>query len=273
MERSEDAGSAGVCSGPIRLDTPDGPLSAFLASPDGTAWKSGVVVVGESGALSVQLRDTCCRLAEAGHGALALDLEVASLGGPLVMSDASAAGLTRCTRAVGAAAGFLRSEAPTALSRLGVVGFGTGGLVALAAGYRCQVGTAVSFYGEGPMRLRANLREIIDAPKPHAATLVCLVGGEDEDVRPADLGAIRDHLDAFGMRQTSIVYPRTRAGFCHPEGRNYRAAEAEDAWGRLLHALETATRQRHRFSAKSPTTRTRVSSELNDAFSADEPKS
>jgi dienelactone hydrolase len=154
---------------------------------------------------------------------------------------------------VAAALEFLRAAAPTAPTRYGAVGFGAGGLVSLAAGYRCQIGASVSFYAEGPMRLRANLPQIFDRPKPQAAPLLCLVGALEE-VLPADLAAIRAHLGHFGMRETMVVYPRRKTGFCHPASEAYRETEAGDAWGRLLRALDTAPRQRHRFFSKSAAT-------------------
>ncbi len=235
---------------PVTLEAPAGRVTGFLATPV-SDWKSAVVVVGDRGGLDDHVLGACARLADAGHAALALDLDVDRLDGSVVLSPSATSALARCTGAVTAGLAFLRAEAAAPPSRFGVVGYGLGGLVALAAGYRCQVGAAVSFYGDGPVRLRANLLEIMGQPKPHAGALLCLVGGEDEDVCPADLAAIHSHLDAFGMRQTSIVYPRTRTDFCRDGAPTYRAAEAADAWGRLLHALEVAPKLRHRFAAKS----------------------
>jgi dienelactone hydrolase len=226
----------------VLVEGPNGPLRGLLATPpvprDG-GWKAGVVVVPDRSGIDPRV---CRALAAAGHGAIALDLDVGDVGG--------APGLERCTASVAAALAFLRGATPTAPPRLGVIGYGAGGLVALAAGVRCQVGASVSFYGEGPTLLRARLAQIVDRPKRHAATLLCLVGGKDEGVTPADLGAIRDHLDAFGMRHTLIVYPRTRGGFCEEGAPTYRADEANDAWQKALHAIETAPRLRHRFVGK-----------------------
>jgi carboxymethylenebutenolidase len=228
------------------------PISGVLMTPPGPAWKSAVVVVADRDRDADHGVAVCQALATAGHGALALDLNLAGLEGAREGASPAALALRRLTDEVAAGVSFVRSAGP-APSRLGVLGYGAGGFVALAAGYRCQVGAAVSFYGEGPQCLRANLKQIIDKPKRHAANLLCLVGGEDPEVRPRDLAAIREHLDAFGMRHTLIVYPRTRAGFCHPDSPTYRAAEANDAWQKVLRAFETAPRLRHRFEAAAPT--------------------
>jgi carboxymethylenebutenolidase len=152
----------------------------------------------------------------------------------------------RVTRGVDAGLARLRLEATVRPPRIGVVGYGLGGYVALVAAYASQVGVAVCFYGAGPMRLRTELRRIIDQPKRHAAPMLCLIGGEDSTVRPEDLAAIHERLGAFGMRHTFIIYPRTKGHFCRVGGADYRAPEADDAWQRLVHALETAPRLRNR---------------------------
>jgi carboxymethylenebutenolidase len=246
-----EAGPPTVCTRVVRLEGRHESFAGLLATPAGAAWKSATVVVADRNGVDDHARTVCRDLALAGHAALAIDLRCLppSTEGRTRSLTGSAA-LTRATGAVATALAFLRRSGPPTQGRFGVVGFGEAGLVALAAGYRCQAGVAVSFYGDGPMRLRMDAEEIIDSPKRQAASFLCLIGGEDPDITPADLGALRAHLDASGMRHTFIVYPRTRAGFCHPESPTYRPADARDAWARLLHALATAPRLRHRFAPK-----------------------
>ena len=234
----------------VVIETAFGRCDGTFARPEGQAWKSGVVVLGDAN--DDHLPTVCRELARAGHAAIALQLDLALLTEQVILTPPAVARLAQCTATVTAALDFLRTTAPTPPTRYGAVGFGAGGLVSLAAGYRCPIGASVSFYADGPMRLRANLPQLFDRPKPQAAPLLCLVGAL-EDVRPADLAAIRTHLGHFGMRETMIVYPRRKTGFCHPASAAYREVEAVDAWGRLLHALDTAPRQRHRFFAKSST--------------------
>jgi len=238
----------------VLIEPPRGGVPGYFAAPSSDAWKSAVVVIGDHLTLDDHARETCRRLAREGHAAIALDLTGGADSGVSLVSRRPGVsdrdGQARAIEGVAAGLELLRTEASAPPARFGVVGYGGGGLVALVAGYRCQVGAAISFYGEGPMQLRANLSEIIERPKRHAASFLCLVGGEDDAVRPEDLGAIHERLDTFGMRHTFIVYPRTRSGFCQVDGPRYRAAEANDAWGKVLHALETAPRLRHRFQPK-----------------------
>jgi carboxymethylenebutenolidase len=225
----------------VRLVAPGSSPRAFLAVPKGAEWRSAVVVVGDTFDVDAHASEVARRLARAGHGVLAVGHGAVGSEGAL---DADLVG------AVNAGLARLRAEAPAPPARVGVVGYGLGGFVALVAGYRCQVGAAVSLYGAGPMRLRADLRRIIDRPKRHSAPLLCLLGVEDVAVRAEDLAAIRERLDAFGMRHTFIIYPRTRSGFCRPDGADFRPKEADDAWRRVLHALETAPRLRNRSPPK-----------------------
>jgi len=229
-----------IVARPVTVAAPDAPIMGYFAAPK-SAWRSAVVVVGHDAKVDEHAMEIARGLARAGHGALAIGAEAPPPHG---------ATFARLAARVDAALARLRAEAPSPPARFGVVGYGAGGLSAVVAGYRCRVGAAVSFYGEGPMRLRADLTRIIDQPKRHSAPFLFLLGGEDTSVRPPDVAAIRERLDAFGMRSTFIIYPRTRGAFCHPDGRDYRPADAGDAWNRLLHALDTAPRLRHRFPPK-----------------------
>ena len=224
-----------------------GRCGGTFARPNGPAWKSGVVVLGEPA--DRYLTTVCTKLASAGHAAIALQLDLAPLTEQLFLTPSAFSYLAECTAAVTAALELVRAKAATPPPRWGAVGFGAGGLVSLTAGYRYQIGASVSFYAEGPVRLRANLRQIFDRPKPHAAPTLCLVGAFEE-VLPADLAAIGTQFRHFGMRETMVIYPRRKTGFCHPSSPTYREEDARDAWGRLLRALECAPRQRYRFVSK-----------------------
>jgi len=242
-EREDAAASAtAIVTRSVRVAVGGVMRTGLLAMPKSEPWRSAVVVVGERPTVDVGAMDAARSLAAAGHGALAIG------HGEIAPEGAEVADLTR---GVDAALARLRAEAPAKAPRIGVVGYGLGGFLALVAGYRCQVGAAVSVYGEGPMRLRADLRRIIDRPKRHSAPFLCLVGAEDLVVRAEDLAAIRERLDVYGMRHTFILYPRTRAGFCQVGGPDHRPIEAADAWTKILHALDTAPRLRNRSPPRS----------------------
>jgi dienelactone hydrolase len=215
-------------------------FNGVLALPLATAWRSAAVLVSEGPEVDESTVDIARRLAAAGHAALAIGHDGTGRG-----TEA----FERIAERVDAALSYLVAESRAPVPRFGVVGFGPGGFSAIVAGYRCRAGAAVCLYGDGPLRLREELAQLIDQPKRHAARFLFLLGGEDATVKPGDVGPIRDQLEAFGMRNTFIIYPRTKGAFCRP-GPDFRAPAAEDAWLRILLALDTAPRLRHRFSRK-----------------------
>jgi dienelactone hydrolase len=226
----------------VRLSAAGEAFEAFVATPAGP-WTSASIVVGENDSLDAGVMAVASDLATSGHAALA-------------MGHASKSGseedLAHFVERVHAGFACLKGQALAPAPRFGVVGFGQGGALALAVGYRCRLGASVSFYGEGPAYFGAHVVAIVDHPRRQVGPFLFLFGGDDPAVRPSDLGAIQRRLDFFGMRHTFIVYPRTKGAFCRRGSPDYRESEAADAWQRLLHALETAPRPRHRFTKKTP---------------------
>jgi dienelactone hydrolase len=216
-------------------------FDGFLAVPAAAAWRSAAVLVSEGPEVDEAAIDIARRLAAAGHAALAIGHDGTGKG---------TSAFDRIAERVDAALAYLVAESRAPVPRFGVVGFGPGGFSAIVAGYRCRAGAAVCLYGDGPLRLREELAQLIDRPKRHAARFLFLLGGEDATVKPGDVGPIRDQLEAFGMRNTFIIYPRTKGAFCRPGSPDFRAPAAQDAWLRILLALDTAPRLRHRFSRK-----------------------
>jgi dienelactone hydrolase len=149
------------------------------------------------------------------------------------------------TTGVNAAMSLFRLRAPHPL-RFGFVGFGLGGFVACLAAYRCAVGSAIVFYGEGLARLRTQLR-ILDVARPGAAPMLCFVGASDKSIRVDDLAAVRERLVKVRMPHSFVIYPGATSNFFFPGASEYDSAAAADAWRRLLHALETSKRSRYRF--------------------------
>ncbi|HVN49870.1 MAG TPA: dienelactone hydrolase family protein, partial [Acidimicrobiales bacterium] len=105
----------------LSLDTPDGPMPAYEASPDGDA-RGGVVVVQEAFGLTSHIESICRRLADAGYRAVAPALFHRS-GSPVfdygdyeklmpVMKELTAAGI--------------RVDVDTAVDHLATSGFGAG---------------------------------------------------------------------------------------------------------------------------------------------------
>jgi dienelactone hydrolase len=229
--------SPSVVTRTVRLTGRNVLFRGTVAVPATVPWRSAAVVVGDAAEVDEFTKDLARRLAAEGHGAVAIGHD------PALPPFARGGGVDR----IDAALACLVGESRAAIPRYGVVGVGRGGLTAIAAGYRCRVGVAVSFYGDTPARLRAELSTFIDRPKPQAGRFVFVLGGEDTSVRPADLGAIREHLEAYGIQNTFIIYPRTRGAFLVTGGKDYKEQASTDAFQKLSQALDAAVRPRNRF--------------------------
>jgi carboxymethylenebutenolidase len=225
----------------VQLPKPHGHMDAYLATPRAAAWKSAVIVLDDGPGITPRITTFCDALAREGHAAAAADV--------LSLRAGEAGLMSAWTQGVDATLEFLREKAPRPPPRFAIVGFGIGGFAALMAGYRCQLGAAVSFYGEGVMRLCSDLGNL-DRPRPHAAAMLCFLGTDDKTVSAADVAIARERLAGLRIPHSFVVYPRTRGNFFFPDGAEYRPEAAADAWGRLLHALDTAPRLRFRFRKK-----------------------
>src|SRR5437899_10695393 len=68
-----------MATGDVTLSTPDGPMRAYEARPDGAA--TAVIVIPEAFGLNDHIEDVTERLAAAGHRAVGLDIFHRSGGG------------------------------------------------------------------------------------------------------------------------------------------------------------------------------------------------
>lgn len=122
------------------------------------------------------------------------------------------------------------------VSNVAVMGFCMGGMYALKAGATGRFDRTVDFYGmirvpegwRGP-----HLAEPLDTAADACATLA-IFGSADVFTPPADVEALRA---AWAGRADCeiVVYDDAEHGFVHdPERPAHRAADAADAWSRVL---------------------------------------
>lgn len=141
------AGSEIECGGVDRADRRS--LAAYLSNPV-TPAGCGILVLHDEWGVTDHVRDVCDRLARAGFVALAPDLyagrsatdaaEAGSLARQLVVESAAAD--------LDAAVAELLNRNATQGPRLGALGFGIGGQLALLlAGRNRRIGAVVDFYG------------------------------------------------------------------------------------------------------------------------------
>jgi carboxymethylenebutenolidase len=223
------------------LETRDGPMEVFDATPAGKA-TGAVVVIQEAFGVNDYIRDVTRRFADAGYHAVAPAMFHRAGGGTapyhdfskvlplfagvdddgiLVDVDATVAWLNR--------AGFDDR-------RIGIVGFCFGGRVTFLVATRRRLGAAVGFYGGGIVTKRLPLFEpLIGDAAALATPWLGLFGDADTGIPVADVERLRATLDRETTVAHEIVrYAGAEHGFHCDRRPAYQEAAATDGWRRTL---------------------------------------
>ena len=224
----------------ISLDTPDGPMPAFTATPAGEA-TGAVVVVQEAFGVTTHIESIVARLADAGLFALAPAL-FHRQGSPVlsyddfgavmpIMQQLTAEGLTADLEAC-----FTHLERAGYPSRhVGIVGFCMGGSVAFYGGTMRPLGAAVTFYGGGVTAGRFGLPSLVEMAPSLQAPWLGLYGDLDQGIPVSDVEALRDAVLAAPVSTDLVRYAEAGHGFnCNDRPDAYNAEAAADAWQRTL---------------------------------------
>lgn len=201
----------------------------YLATPAEGAGL-GVVVIQEWCGVDDHIRDVCDRLAAEGFTALAPDLDA----GEVPKGEPGEAGAVRAAPELSGAVDFLLAHPAMRGHTVGVVGFGTGGGLALwlATLRPDAVAAAVPFYGRnswGPAP--PDYSRLAAAVEGHYAEVDDLAG-------PPAARALSDTLTGLGKEVKVFLYPGTRHAFfddTRPEV--YDEEAARTAWVRTLEFL------------------------------------
>ena len=211
------SGHSGAMGERVSLDD----VSAYLAEGDGP----GVVVLHEWWGLVPQIEDVCDRLAAMGYMALAPDLyrgATAANDDP-DKADRLMKGLDR-RQAVAAAVAAVAELRDRGCTRVGTIGFCTGGAVSLAVSAVCPVDATVSYYGIWP---HSGERNITNPVLVHVA--------EHEDYNPLVTPAQFPRWFT-GMANVQLhVYPGTQHAFFNDTRPDlYDEAAAKLSWERTM---------------------------------------
>ncbi|HVP37914.1 MAG TPA: dienelactone hydrolase family protein [Candidatus Saccharimonadales bacterium] len=228
----------------VTLSTPDGPMDAYLARPDGAGPFPAVVVIQEAFGVNGHIRGVARRLAGTGYAALAPEIfhregrgiTIPYTDMPSVMPRLAALTNEGLEQDLRAAFDHLRGRPEVDAARVGLVGFCVGGFVAFLGACRVRPAATVSFYGGGIARPRPNfaIRPVLPEAGGIGAPILCLFGELDQGIPPADVDAIRGQLQAHGVPHEVVVYPGANHAFFCDERPAYHAEAAADAWRRTL---------------------------------------
>jgi len=224
----------------ITIETADGPMPAYEASPERAA-RGAILVIQEAFGVTPHIQEITRRLADAGWFAVALAL-FHRQGSPVLayddydsvmplMGQLSAEGLTVD---VNAALDHLEAR-DFALPRIGVVGFCMGGSVTFYAATLRPLGAAVTFYGGGVLEGRFGLPSLIDlAPKLQAPWLG-LYGDLDNGIPATQVEELRSAVKNAPVPTEIVRYPDADHGFnCNDRPAVFNPDAAADAWKRTL---------------------------------------
>lgn len=201
----ENAALSGATS--AAADAAEGGVSVPLtiAEPDGAA-NGGIVVLHEMRGVTEDVQRL--QLALAGEGWLAVaphlyhresaedsdDDALAALSGATVLEDCDAAFAWLADRGIGA-------------DRIGVVGFGLGGAVALVVAASRQIGAAVTVAGGGiEERLSEGLPTLLEAAPSLTCPWLGLYGEEDDAIPLAQVEALREAAVTSEVATNVVTY-------------------------------------------------------------------
>lgn len=223
------------------LTTPDGPMAAFEAVPDGAA-RGAVIVVQEAFGVNAHIRDVTERFAAAGFHAVAPAYFHRAGGGAIEdYTDVAAifplfdgltdAGILTDTDAALAhlhAAGFTDD-------RIGIVGFCFGGRVTFLVALERTLGAGVGFYGGGIAGKGAlPFPMLLDRTPELRTPWLGLFGDLDASIPVDDVERLRAALVGAPVAADVVRYPDARHGFHCDARADYDEAAARDAWNRTL---------------------------------------
>jgi carboxymethylenebutenolidase len=208
----------------------DGGVAAgYLAKPASDVG-CGIVVIHDEWGLTEFIRDVCDRLARAGFVALAPDL----FRGRTAEDSISAEQLSKEFELDGtdadleSAVAELYNQNATAGSKVGALGFGLGGSLALFLSSRHRrIGAVVDLYG-------TRLEVVDELERVAAPVLAVLAGGDESGAEPA-VESLKSGLERAGVNASVEVRAGVRSGYMNDTRLDvHDAAAAADSWDALL---------------------------------------
>jgi carboxymethylenebutenolidase len=203
--------------------------SAYLAKP-ASELGCGIIVIHDEWGLTEFIRDVCDRLARAGFVALAPDLFHGRIADDQVAAGqlAKELDMDSADADLESAVAELFNQQATVGSKVGALGFGLGGSLALFLSSRHRrIGAAVDLYGAQP--------ELLPELERVAAPVLAIFAGEDESASESSVGAFESGLQRAGVSASVEVKAGVRNGYMDDTRLDvHDAIAAADTWDALL---------------------------------------
>lgn len=233
----------GIVADDVSIPTPTGNLRGYRAMPAKGGPFPVVLVAAEIFGLNHYMKDVCRRLAKDGYYAIVPDLYTRKADLTQFKSMAEIAPIvntkydSELISDYDATVEFVRASGKGDLARLGITGFCRGGRTPLIyASSNHKLKAVVAWYGPvGGTVNEYTPKTAMDLVAEIRSPVLGLYGAKDAGVPIAQVEKFFAALKAQGTPAELVVYPEAGHGF-HADFRpdNYRKADAEDGWKRML---------------------------------------
>jgi carboxymethylenebutenolidase len=134
-----------------------------------------------------------------------------------------------------AALAFLRDRKDVRGDRIGAMGFCIGGHMTYLTACETDVAAAASFYGGGIAAPQGpgGASSTIGRTPGIRGRILCLFGGRDAFIPPAQVDAIRKALAGAGVKHEIVIYDAADHGFFCDQRASHHEPSAKDAWERV----------------------------------------
>jgi carboxymethylenebutenolidase len=235
--------ASGLDAADVMIPVKDGQIRGYRAMPATGGPFPVVLVAAEIFGLNPYIKDVCRRLAKAGYYAIVPDLYTrkADLTKITVMAEIMPIVNTKFdTELVAdydATVAFAQASGKADTARMAITGFCRGGRTTLVyAAANPKLKAAAAWYG--PLGGATNEyvpKTAMDRVAEVKVPVLGLYGAKDAGIPVEQVEKFFAALKAAGIPAELVMYPEAGHGF-HADFRpdNYRKADAEDAWGRML---------------------------------------
>jgi carboxymethylenebutenolidase len=219
----------------LRIKTPGGSFSAYIARPNRAEPAPAIVVIQEIFGVNADMRETCDAFAADGFLAVCPDLfwrmqPAVDLNDGNEKDWKAALSLYQAFDAVTGIADIaaaLSAARGIGSGRVGIVGYCLGGLMVFQIAARNGADAAVAYYGGG---IEKHLEEAAALATP----LMVHLGEKDEYISKDAQRRIQSALE-YRPRVQVYTYPGCHHAFARHRGQHYSAACADTANTRTLH--------------------------------------
>ncbi|HME36643.1 MAG TPA: dienelactone hydrolase family protein [Candidatus Sulfotelmatobacter sp.] len=217
----------------------DETVQGILYTPAGKGPFPALIVIHEWWGLNDWVKEQASKLADQGYVALAIDLYRGKVATTPDMAHEIMRGVPedRAKRDLHAAFEFLASQPNVKKDRIGSIGWCMGGGYSLdVALQEPTLAATVINYG--------HLATDTEALKKINAPILGLFGAQDHGITPDDVKKFEMAVNQLGKKIDIKIYDDAGHGFENPNNKDgYRAADAADAWKRILDFLGTTLKK------------------------------